>query len=494
MENQGETSSCRRLRVVLFPLPFQGHINPMLQLANILYSKSFSITIIHTNFNSIYTSKYPHFTFRPVLDNDSKNSNLAMLSSKGIGDLLSGIIMLNQCSADNLRQELEYMITASLQQQERIVCLITDALWYFTQSVADSLKLPRIVLRTSSLFCVVVYASIPILDEQAYFNHVDSVYYEENMYTDMDNANYVKRPESSESGPNYPDLEERVSEIPILKLKDILKMRIKGQADPTASLLANMLKQTKASSGIIWNSFKELEEPELEKILKDFHVPCFLIGPFHKYFPASLSSLMEPDTSFMSWLNQQSPNSVLNISFGSTAQLEEQDFLEMAHGLADSMQPFLWVMRPAFVKGSEWMKSLPNGFIDSVGDRGRIVKWAPQQDVLAHEAIGAFWTHNGWNSTLESICEGVPMICSPFWGDQPLDARYVTDVLKVGVYLENGWSRDEIARTVRRVMEEEGEELRKSARCLKEKVSASIIKGGSSYEYLESLVRYISSF
>ncbi|GLT30268.1 hypothetical protein SLA2020_050780 [Shorea laevis] len=62
--------------------------------------------------------------------------------------------------------------------------------------------------------------------------------------------------------------------------------------------------------------------------------------------------------------------------------------------------------------------------------------WAPQQEVLAHPAIGAFWTHNGWNSTLESICEGVPMICMPFFMDQRVNARYVTEVWGVGVQLE----------------------------------------------------------
>ncbi|KAI3519998.1 hypothetical protein L1887_09219 [Cichorium endivia] len=497
MENRAGRSNCRRQRVVLFPLPFQGHINPMVQLANILYSEGFSITIIHTNFNSIYTSNYPQFTFRAVLDNDSKDINLAKLSSKGVGDLLSGIMLLNQCGEDSLRQELDQMLMASKQQGEPIVCLITDALWYFTQSVADSLKLSRMVLRTSSLFCVIVYASIPVLEDQGYFNHVNSVFDEENIDLDLKNIiapneeNNFKKPDGGESVLN---LEDRVPEIPVLKVNDISKMRIKGQKDPTGKLLANMLKQTKASSGIIWNSFKELEETELQIIHKDFPVPSFLIGPFHKYFPASLSSLMEPERSFMSWLDHQAPNSVLYISFGSAAQLHKQDFLEVVHGLANSKQPFLWVMRPGFVKGSEWMELLPNGFLDLVGERGHIVKWAPQQEVLAHQATGAFWTHNGWNSTLESICEGVPMICSPFWGDQPLDARYVSDILKVGVYLENGWEREEIESAIRKVMVEEGrEDIRERARCLKEKVNFSLMKGGSSYESLESLVGYISS-
>ncbi|GJT82753.1 UDP-glycosyltransferase 76G1-like protein [Tanacetum coccineum] len=161
-------------------------------------------------------------------------------------------------------------------------------------------------------------------------------------------------------------------------------MRINGQEDPTGKLLANMLKQTKASSGIIWNSFTELEEPELKKILQYFPVPCFLIGPFHKRFPASSSSLFEPDRSSMSWLDHQSPSSVLYISFGSAAQLEEQQFLEVAHGLADSKQPFLWVMRPGFIKGLEGNEPLLKWFLDLVGERGCIVKWAPQQEVLAH--------------------------------------------------------------------------------------------------------------
>nr|GEX36169.1 UDP-glycosyltransferase 76G1-like [Tanacetum cinerariifolium] len=243
-------------------------------------------------------------------------------------------------------------------------------------SVADSLKLPRIVLRTSSLFCVNVYASIPLLDDQGYFNQADSVFYEEIIMSPDDTSNF-KKTKSSE---------------PVLR--------------------------------IIWNSFTELEEPELKKILQYFPVPCFLIGPFHKRFPASSSSLFEPDRSSMSWLDHQSPSSVLYISFGSAAQLEEQQFLEVAHGLADSKQPFLWVMRPGFIKGLEGNEPLLKWFLDLVGERGCIVEWAPQQEVLAHKAIGAFWTHNGWNSTLESICEGVPMICSPFWGDQPLDARY----------------------------------------------------------------------
>ncbi|KAL6327305.1 hypothetical protein AAG906_018758 [Vitis piasezkii] len=57
-----ELQQRKRRRRVLFPLPFQGHINPMVQLANIIDDRGFSVTIIHTHFN------YPHFTFHLIPD------------------------------------------------------------------------------------------------------------------------------------------------------------------------------------------------------------------------------------------------------------------------------------------------------------------------------------------------------------------------------------------------------------------------------------------
>ncbi|PWA94572.1 UDP-glucuronosyl/UDP-glucosyltransferase [Artemisia annua] len=455
MENLTETTDHRHRRIILFPLPYQGHLNPMLQLANILYSKGFSITILHTNFNAPKTSNYPHFTFKSVLDNAPQDERYTNIASQGLGSF-DRIFLLNQYGADELREELEILL-----RDGQVSCLITDALWHFTQSVADSLNLPRLVLRTSSLFCFLLYASIPLFDDRGYFELSDN---------------------------RVPELEEEVVEFPMLKVKDILKMGFKSKNDTVGECISSMVKQTKASSGIIWNSIKELEEPELEMMLHDFPVPSFLI-PFPKHLTASSSSLLDQDRTFFPWLDLQPPNSVLYVSFGSVIQVEEKDFLEIAHGLVDSKQAFIWVVRPGFIKGSDWLEPLPDGF---VGEMGRIVKWVPQQEVLAHNAIGAFWTHSGWNSTFESVCEGVPMICSPFWGDQPLNARYISEVTKVGVCLENGWEREAIASAIKRVMMDQ--EIRERAKVLKQKLDVSLIKGGSTYESLDSLAAYISSF
>ncbi|KAF2311922.1 hypothetical protein GH714_027406 [Hevea brasiliensis] len=170
------------------------------------------------------------------------------------------------------------------------------------------------------------------------------------------------------------------------------------------------------------------------------------------------------------------------------------DFAEMAWGLASSKHPFLWVVRPGSVIGSEWIESLTNDYKEAVGNKGCIVQWAPQKQVLRHDAVGVFWIHCGWNSTLESICEGVPMICRPIFGDQKVTARYVSDVWRVGVRMENKLERGEIERTIRRLMvDEEGEETRQRAIDLKNKVEACTREGGSSYNSMKKLVEFIMS-
>ncbi|KAL4576327.1 hypothetical protein LXL04_012419 [Taraxacum kok-saghyz] len=449
-------STGTRRRIILFPLPFQGHINPMLQLANILHTQGFKITIIHTEYNSPDHSKYPHFTFKPISDGFSE------IQSKLSTETDAGFILqyLNSSCEDSFRECLTGLLAEY--SEGTIGCLITDAGFYFTQAVADSLKLPRMVLRTSSLACVLAYGALPFSSENGYFS--------------------LTKEDS--------DYEAPVPEFPVLKFKDVVKMTTNPEG--MGGFVTKMLNNMKASSGLIWNTFKELEEPSLETIRQDFSVPSFTLGPFHKYFPASSSSLIEQDRSVLSWLDTQAPKSVIYVSFGSVALITESEFQEVAHGLANTGLPFLWAVRPGIVPGSKWLESLPEKFLERVGDGGCIVKWAPQQEVLAHPSTGCFWTHCGWNSTLESICEGVPMICSPCFVDQPINARYVSDVWKIGVYLEDGFDRVGIEMAIKRVMfEKEGEEIRERMNGLKEKVNVSLEESGSSQQSLKSLSELI---
>ncbi|CAA3003559.1 UDP-glycosyltransferase 76C4-like [Olea europaea subsp. europaea] len=175
--------------------------------------------------------------------------------------------------------------------------------------------------------------------------------------------------------------------------------------------------------------------------------------------------------------------------------MQEVKLIEVAWGLANSAQPFLWVVRPGLVNGSEWLEILPKEFLEAISRRGYIVKWAPQQEVLSHPSTGGFWTHSEWNSTLESICEGVPMICSPFFGDQKVNSRYVKDIWKVRIKLEKGLDRVEIESAIKKLMVgKEEEDMRKNIMCLKEKLDRYLKPCSSSYWSLDNLVDFISSF
>ncbi|XVF24004.1 hypothetical protein REPUB_Repub13aG0089300 [Reevesia pubescens] len=444
--------------VALFPMPFQGHVNPMFQLAKILYAKGFSITIIHTKFNSPNPSNYPHFRFCSI--SDGLSDNLTVPSD--VNNLLTFLSLLNLNCLTPFRDCLAKLLSNDLEEVP-IACLVTDALWHFTQAVADDLKLPRIVLRTSNVSSFLALTSMPFLRERGYLSLQDS------------------------------EAEKQVPEFPPLKVKDINVFE-KCDLERLVQFIAIMVQETKASSGIIWNSYEELELEPLTRCSLSFPIPIFPIGPFHKYFPASSSSLLPQDQSCISWLDKQAPNSVIYVSFGSVAAINETEFLEVAWGLANSKQPFLWVVRPGLVQGSEWLELLPNGFLEMVSERAHIVKWAPQQEVLAHPSTGGFWTHCGWNSTLESLCEGVPMICQPSFGDQKVDARYVSHVWRVGLHLEYKIERGEIQKAIRRLMvEAEGQEMRDRIKVLKEKMNLCLKPGGSSYKSLDNLVSYILS-
>ena len=251
----------------------------------------------------------------------------------------------------------------------------------------------------------------------------------------------------------------------------------------------------KTSSAIIWNTIDYLEKSSLTKIQQQSQVPIFSIGPLHAIASASCSSLLEEDTSCLTWLNKQSYNSVIYVSFGSVAFMDIKELVEIAWGLANSQQPFLWVVRPGSVNGSEWIEVLPEGFKEIIGERGYIVKRAPQKKVLAHGAVGGFLSHCGWNSTLESICGGIPMICRPCFSDQRVNARYISQVWKVGLELENELERGEIERSIRRLMvDKEGKEMREMAKILKEGVELCIREGGSSNNSLNGLIETIMSF
>ena len=129
----------------------------------------------------------------------------------------------------------------------------------------------------------------------------------------------------------------------------------------------------------------------------------------------------------MKWLDTKKIGSVVYISFGSMAALGEEQMVEITSSLKNSSCYFVWVVRK-----SEW-KKLPGNVLQEIAENGLVLNWCLQLEVLAHKAIGCFMTHCGWNSTLEALSLGVPMIVMPQWMDQTTNAKYIMDVWKVGL-------------------------------------------------------------
>jgi hypothetical protein len=200
----------------------------------------------------------------------------------------------------------------------------------------------------------------------------------------------------------------------------------------------------------------------------------------------------------LAWLDAQSERSVVFLCFGSMGTFPKRQLEEIAVGLEKSGQRFLWVVQtprgdssgPDMLAGAtaepDLATLLPDGFLDRTGGRGLVARsWAPQADVLRHRATSAFVTHCGWNSTLEAIVSGLPMICWPLYAEQRQNKVFVVEEMGAGVEMA-GYDGEvvaaaEVEAKVRWVMESEGgQALRERATAAKEKALQALSDGGAS--------------
>lgn len=187
------------------------------------------------------------------------------------------------------------------------------------------------------------------------------------------------------------------------------------------------------------------------------------------------------------WLDTKKNGSVIYISFGSVANLCQDQMEELAYGLMSLNTPFLWVVRE-----SE-MSKLPTNFVSENLGKNLILNWCCQIETLAHQAIGCFITHCGWNSTLEALAMGVPMVAIPQWTDQTTNAKFIVDVWQIGVRIkvnEKGVAaREEIEVCVKEVMEgEKGNVIRKNCVKFMECAKEAVDEGGSSDKNIDEFV------
>ncbi|OQU76989.1 hypothetical protein SORBI_3010G249800 [Sorghum bicolor] len=459
----GPQQQHRRRHVLLFPLPYQGHINPMFRLAGVLHARGFAITVFHTHFNAPDPARrHPRYRFVPVPDGIPPGTGTPPVA---IEDVVARIVALGAACEPHFRDRL----AAVLEEEDdysgdgAVACLVADAHLLPVFQVAKRLGVPALALRTGS---AASYA-YPMLCDRGYLPVQDS-------QLDM----------------------MPVPELPPYRVRDLMQLGKGGHGhELIRELLARAVEAVEASSGLILNTFDALERDELAGIRRSLAagVPVFDVGPLHKLSPAGGgddSSLLRQDRACLEWLDAR-PRDL--------ACMTPRDLAETAWGIAGSGVPFLWVVRPGLVRGAGGQsqhqeQQLPEGFEAATRGRGMVVAWAPQEEVLRHRAVGGFWTHNGWNSTMESVCEGVPMLCRPYFGDQTGNARYVEHVWRVGFEDGGELERDTVEAAIRRLMTgTDGAEMRARAGELGKAAAECIEKGGSSCIAIDKLVTHIMS-
>ncbi|KAG6427441.1 hypothetical protein SASPL_111688 [Salvia splendens] len=246
----------------------------------------------------------------------------------------------------------------------------------------------------------------------------------------------------------------------------------------------------KTADFVLCNTVEELEAETISALRKK--QPFYAIGPLFPPDFAVSNSLM-PEASSGEWLNSKPPGSVLYVSFGSLATIDRRVILEIAGGLLVSGVNFVWVVRPGMVE-SGGGGVLPEGFEDVTRDRGVVVPWCSQKEVLCSRAIGGFLTHCGWNSILESVWCGVPMICYPLFTDQITNRKVVVDDWRVGINLCEGEhiNKEEVAEKIEFVLSEKrSEELRKEIEKVRSTLEDAVTVNGSSERNFDGFVQQV---
>ncbi|CAL5062728.1 unnamed protein product [Urochloa decumbens] len=444
--------------VLVLPWPLQGHINCMLYFATGLAGAGVHVTFLHTEHNlrrlagaPSSAAASPRLRFLSVPDglpDDHPRSVDSLL------ELAASMLATSTGAYRSLLSSLSSASDAVVGGFPPVTCVVADGLMAWAIDIAEELGVPALAFRTASACSFLAYLSVPDLLE----------------------SGELPFPASGGGG-----LDEPVRGVPgtegFLRRRDLpIQCRRRrsdsDDVDPMLRTLVDLTVQSRKARALILNTAASLEHAALAHIAPHMR-DVFAIGPLHAMHPTPSGSLWREDDGCMAWLDAQADRSVVY-------------FLS---GLVAAGYPFLWVLRPDMVGVSQATVLQEVARATGNGEQARVVAWAPQRDVLRHRAVGCFLTHAGWNSTLEAVVEGVPMVCWPFFADQQINSRFVGAVWRNGLDMKDVCEREAVERTVREAME--SDEIRRSAEALAQQVKRDIAAGGSSATEFQRLVGFI---
>ncbi|KAJ0751732.1 putative UDP-glucuronosyl/UDP-glucosyltransferase, UDP-glycosyltransferase family [Helianthus annuus] len=442
--------------VLLFPYPTQGHINPIIQFGKRLLSKGVKTTLVTTIY--ILNTKLPHKENTTSIEIEAISDGFDEGGSASAGSSETYLKTFKEVGSKSLADLIK-----KLQSEGNTVdAIIYDSFMTWALDVAMEFG----------------------IDGGSFFTQacsVNSIYY--HVYKGL-----ISLPLGAPvSVPGLPLLESW--ETPSF-------VHNYGPYPGWSEIVFNQFANIDQARWVFTNSFYQLEDKVIEWMRKMWNLK--VIGPT---LPSMyLDKRLQDDKDYgfnlfkvnhnkcMNWLNEKPKGSVVYISFGSNAKLRHEQMEEIAWGLNDSHVNFLWVVRV------EEEGKLPKDFMDvTETGKGLVVAWCRQLDVLAHESVGCFVTHCGFNSTLEAISLGVPVVGMPQWTDQTTNAKLLDETWGVGVRVkadENGIvRRGNLVSCIKKIMEEEkGVLARMNAVKWRELAKAAVDEGGSSDKDIHEFV------
>ncbi|KAL3628449.1 hypothetical protein CASFOL_027495 [Castilleja foliolosa] len=420
---------------IMISMPYQGHINPFTNLALKLASKGFTVTFVHLDFIHHKLSKAHHNTSNSEevdLFAEARESGLDIRYTT-IGDGLPLEFDRDlhfdeywEMLCNDFEARVDAFVAKMIQSDPySVYFLVTDTIYTWPGNIADKYDLVNVSFWTQPALAFSLAYHWNLLTQRGHFPSKDK----------DEEINYIPGVKSI----NTKDL--------LLYLKDPDLSKI----ITTSAYIS--FERVKKADFILHNTVEELESEALSALNK--YQPNYAIGPiaFSRNLATSVSKSLFSESDCTQWLESKSPGSVLYVSFGSLVQANKQFIEEIAYGLLLSEVNFIWVVRDGNLDSGD-ANVLPVGFEDDIKDKGLIVPWCNQITVLSNRAVGGFLTHNGWNSTVESMWCGVPMICYPVAFDQPTNRKLVVDDWKIGINLCDGESvnRFEVAERIKSIM------------------------------------------
>ncbi|KAM7500067.1 hypothetical protein LguiA_024481 [Lonicera macranthoides] len=440
---------------VCIPFPAPSHIKAMLKLAKLLHSQGIHITFVNTeyNHNRLLKSGGPNsldgssdFRFMtipdglPPLDVDVAQDVAAVCKSIPKNFLAPFVSLIEKLNSN----------MGSLEMNPPVTYMVSDGFMTFTIDAAERLGIPILLFWTIPACAFMGIYQVPALIEKGLIPLKDESYLT-NGYLDTI-VDWI---------PGMNNI--RLKDLPtLIRTTDINSFFFNFTMEP-------FQRSSKAFANII-HTFDELEV-DLVTSLSSMIPQLYTIGPIEllmndispKDELNSIGySLWKEEHLCLEWLDSKEQNSVIYVNFGSLATMSLEKMLEFGWGLINSHKYFLWIVRSDSVKSESSL--LPLEFLEETKERGFITSWCPQEQVLNHSSIGGFLTHGGWNSTIESLSAGVPMICLPFFGDQPTNCKYICNEWKVGMELDSDFKSGDVENIVKELMEgEKGKRMKNRA-------------------------------